>query len=139
MPVLSNPKHEAFAQALAKGKTQNEAYAEAGYRPHDGNAARLSGNERIVRRVAELQTKVAAKTEITLELLVDMFLEDRSLARTKEQAAAAVSATTGLAKLTGFMVEKKQIDIVHTIRDMTDEELDREFERALSGEPMTAH
>ncbi|WP_455872862.1 hypothetical protein [Rhizobium yanglingense] len=46
MPVLKNARHEKFAQALAKGKTATEAYAEAGFKPHDGNAARLRGYDR---------------------------------------------------------------------------------------------
>ena len=33
MPLLDNPKHEIFAQELAKGTTADEAYARAGYAP----------------------------------------------------------------------------------------------------------
>ena len=33
MGILANPRHERFAQALAKGKTATEAYVEAGYEP----------------------------------------------------------------------------------------------------------
>jgi hypothetical protein len=48
MPVLPNPKHEAFAQAIfngivgAKGgaSSQAEAYRRAGYRVTNGNSAR---------------------------------------------------------------------------------------------------
>lgn len=65
MPVLTNPKHEAFAQARAKGKSADEAYASAGYSRHDGNAARLSGNERVRARVAELVAKQADKSELS--------------------------------------------------------------------------
>ena len=32
MPALKNPKHELFAQALAKGMTQVDAYEAAGIR-----------------------------------------------------------------------------------------------------------
>jgi phage terminase small subunit len=59
MPVLPNPRHEAFAQALAKGKTADEAYAQAGYSPNRGNATRLKANENIRKRVSELQGRVA--------------------------------------------------------------------------------
>lgn len=31
MPVLANPKHERFAQELARGATQAQAYTDAGY------------------------------------------------------------------------------------------------------------
>jgi len=54
MPVLKNARHERFAVALAAGKAQGAAYAEAGYKPDDGAASRLSGNVKIQERVAEL-------------------------------------------------------------------------------------
>ncbi|MEQ1943898.1 hypothetical protein ABMA32_15905 [Mesorhizobium sp. VNQ89] len=55
MPVLKSAKHERMAQSLAKGLSSDKAYAEAGYKPHRGNAARLSANENIMGRVTELQ------------------------------------------------------------------------------------
>lgn len=61
MPVLKDPKHEAMAQGLAKGLTADRAYAEAGYKPHRGNASRLSANESIQARVTELQEAKAKK------------------------------------------------------------------------------
>lgn len=61
MPVLPNQRHEAFAQALAKGKTADEAYTLAGFKPNRGNATRLKANESIRKRVEELQGKVAEK------------------------------------------------------------------------------
>lgn len=61
MPVLSNQRHEQFAQALAKGKSAADAYVNAGYRASRSAASRLSTNVNIERRVAELQEKVADK------------------------------------------------------------------------------
>lgn len=65
MPILPNPRHEKFAQALAKGKTADEAYQEAGYKPNRGNAATLKANQSISDRVAELQAGAADKAEWT--------------------------------------------------------------------------
>lgn len=62
MPVLKNAKHERVAQGLAKGLSADKAYATAGYKPHRGNAARMSANESIKARVADLQRKQVAKT-----------------------------------------------------------------------------
>ncbi|WP_395451341.1 terminase small subunit [Aminobacter sp. UC22_36] len=42
------------------------AYAEAGFKPHRQNAARLMSNDDIMMRVAELQTKTAEKAEIDI-------------------------------------------------------------------------
>jgi len=54
---------ERFAQALAQGKTANEAYALAGYKGNDGNASRLKGNERISARVQEIVGSAAERAE----------------------------------------------------------------------------
>ncbi|MGK9282022.1 terminase small subunit [Sinorhizobium meliloti] len=67
MPVLKNARHEKFAQELAKGKTADEAYASAGYKPDRGNASRLTANDSIKDRVAEIQGKGALKAEATVE------------------------------------------------------------------------
>lgn len=65
MPVLKNARHEKFAQELAKGKTADEAYQLAGFKPNRGNAARLNANESIRARVEELASRGAEKAEWT--------------------------------------------------------------------------
>lgn len=62
MPVLSDPKHEAFAQHRAKGKSQAEAYKLAGYKGDRTAASRLSTNVNIQARIEELTAQVAKKT-----------------------------------------------------------------------------
>ena len=124
MPVLSNPKHERFAQELAKGKSANEAYVLAGYSENDGNAIRLKGNERIAARLSELLERSARKTEITVESLKDMLIEDRQLARELGQTAAAVSAVDKLGKLYGHMIERKEIGKPGDFSRMTEDELE---------------
>lgn len=70
MTVLANPKHEKFAQELAKGKSQADAYVAAGYKANDGNAATLKGKQRIEERVAELVGNAAKKAEVTIERVI---------------------------------------------------------------------
>jgi hypothetical protein len=41
MPILPNPRHEAFAQALARGKNATAAHEEAGYKPNRSTACQL--------------------------------------------------------------------------------------------------
>ena len=65
MPVLAKPRHEKFAQAVARGMTAADAYLEAGYSPNRGNAARLNANEDIQRRAEELTRRAAAGVVIT--------------------------------------------------------------------------
>lgn len=73
MPILPNSRHEQFAQALAKGKTADEAYALAGFKPDRGNASRLQQKDSIRQRVAELleweQTVERKATEKAIERL----------------------------------------------------------------------
>lgn len=109
MPVLPNPRHESFAQALAKGKTADEAYAQAGYKPNRHNASRLKTNEHITDRVAELQQKVAKKVEVTVESLAVELEEARAIALKEKQSSAAVQATMGKAKLFGLGVENRRL------------------------------
>jgi hypothetical protein len=63
MAALSNPKHEAFARGLASGKSADEAYAHAGFKPHRGNAARLRANEHVKRRVAQMVERTSKRAE----------------------------------------------------------------------------
>lgn len=111
MPALSNPRHERFAQELAKGKTADEAYVTAGYAQNDGNATRLKGNERVQNRVAELQDRGAMRAEVTLESLLAEAEEARLLAMRIEQPAAAIAAIKEKGVLSGKRVEKAQQEL----------------------------
>ena len=63
MPVLKNTRHEAFAQALAKGMTATDAYTGAGYKGDRTAASRLSTNVNVVSRVDQIKNRVAEKAE----------------------------------------------------------------------------
>lgn len=108
MPVLKNRKHELFAQELAKGKSEVEAYELAGYKPDDGNASRLTGDDRIRTRIEELLGKVADRVEVTLESLMRDAEAARLLAMKIDQPSAAVSALTARAKLAGLWIERSE-------------------------------
>lgn len=109
MPVLKNARHEAFAQGLAKGKTSDEAYADAGFKPNRGNATRLKANESVSDRVKELQAQGAERALVSIESLTEELEEARRLAMADEKgASAAVAAVMGKAKLHGLLVEKNE-------------------------------
>lgn len=112
MPALENHKHELFAQGLAKGKTQIEAYKEAGYKPDDGAAARLSGKVRIKERVAELQERAAVRTEITVANITERLLKIAEKGETSTEAPLLSVARASLmdaAKLNGLVIDKGQL------------------------------
>lgn len=119
MPVLDNPRHERFAQELAKGKSATEAYNAAGYQGDRTAASRLSTNVNVQSRLAELQSRAAEKAVVTVEDIARQLDEDRTFARENGAAAAAVSATMGKAKVLGLVVEKSEN--VNLNYDVTDE------------------
>jgi phage terminase small subunit len=72
MPALENPKHEAFAQNLAKGMRLKDAYESAGFavikdtRP----ALTLKKQPHVKARVQELVADSVAKAEVTIDRVV---------------------------------------------------------------------
>lgn len=114
MPALTNPRHERFAQGLAKGKTQAEAYADAGYKPSEPNASRLTSNEKVQARLAELQERAAVRTEITVAGITDRLLKIAAKGEESSDAPMLQAARASLmdaAKLNGLIVDKSQSDI----------------------------
>lgn len=108
MAALTNPKHEKFAQGLFQGKSQIEAYADAGYKPDSGAANRLSGNVSVQARVAELQAASSMRAEITVASLIEEAGEIQRAAKEAGQHSAAVAALTAKAKLAGLWIDKAE-------------------------------
>ena len=75
MPVLSNLKHEKFAQALARGLSPRDAVVSAGMKFDRSYTSKLMKNTAIRTRVEELMrpalTRAAMKTEIGVDRLVE--------------------------------------------------------------------
>ena len=67
MARLDHPAHEIFAQHCARGKTQIQAYALAGYAPNDGDASNLANRADIKARVQQITGIVAARAEASAE------------------------------------------------------------------------
>lgn len=70
MPVLSNSRHERFAQAVAEGQSASQAYVSAGYAANEGNAGRLNRNEQVRSRVEEILAEGAERAGVTVERVV---------------------------------------------------------------------
>jgi hypothetical protein len=133
MPILSNPRHEKFAQGLAQGKPAINAYEQAGYKPDRGAASRLSANVSIQARVAELQGKAAESAIVTLEGLIQEAGELQLAGLKLNQISAAVAALTAKAKLAGFWVDKAESTntnyVVSAEPEPTQEEWDEKYVR----------
>ena len=122
MGPLKNPKHEAFARALIRGKTQAEAYELAGYEPSEQHASRLASSGKVLARLAELQERVAEKTVLTAARLIEMAEDARQLAMSIDQPSAACAAIQCMGKLSGLWVEKRE-NINRNADSISDDEL----------------
>ena len=122
MPPLPNTRHERFAQELAKGLSQAEAYEAAGYRPSRSAAARLAADVNICARVAELAERVAKRTEITAAAITERLMRIADVAEktgvttdeetgeptdsSSKHLSVARAALMDAAKLNGLVVER---------------------------------
>lgn len=92
MPTLPNIRREAYAQALAKGTKQINAYRAAGYTGDTAASSKLASNPEVVTRVREIveqKQRIAAKGEqkailkvaLTEEWILErlMYLAERCL------------------------------------------------------------
>jgi phage terminase small subunit len=88
-------------------------------------ASRLLHNPEVALRIGALRQAHAVRHEITLDRLTAMLLEDRRLAYERGHAGSAVSATMGLAKLHGHIIDRSENRNVapKSIHDYTEEEL----------------
>ena len=104
------PKQEAFACAYVETGNASEAYRRAGYSTRQStkaindNASKLL--TKVLPRVEQLQTAHTQRHNITVGSITQMLKDDRELARSLNQPAAAVSASMGLAKLHGLIIER---------------------------------
>jgi hypothetical protein len=111
MAILSNQRHEKFAQLLAEGRSASESYVLAGYRDNRHNAARLKSFEPVRQRVLEIQQAGATRAEISLEGILRELDEAISIAKQKGQPNALINAAQLRAKLGGLLVEKAEIAV----------------------------
>jgi hypothetical protein len=115
MPVLPNARHEAFAQAVAKGKSATEAYTSAGYKGDRGAASRLSANINVQRRVTELQAMTAEKVAIdqawVMSKLVDVANQNDNL-NAKNKALELIGKELGM-----FVERSENVNLNYDISD----------------------
>ena len=117
MPVLSNHKWEIFAQELAKGKTADQAYVDAGYRQNSGNAVTLKGKQSISNRVRELleardrmhaqsTAKAVERASLTKEWIIAGLMENAERALQAVQAKNANGDPVGDFKYEGSVANR---------------------------------
>lgn len=108
-------KQEAFAQAIASGMNQSNAYR-AAYNAGTMSAATINvkasqvmANGKVSVRVAELRKPVIDALQYGIKEAMAEAEEALQVCRAKENGGAMVSAITLRSKLMGLLVEKKEI------------------------------
>lgn len=105
MPVLDNQRHEAFAQALAQGKSATEAYELAGFKPSRHHASRLATKGNVQARVAELQGMAADRVVVDRAWVLSKLHENVERAM-QNQPVMAGGEATGEYKYDGSVANK---------------------------------
>lgn len=121
MPVLENPRHEAFAQGLFNDLSADEAYVKAGFKRNRGNASRLKANESVAARVAELQALTAERAIVDREWVMAKLVQNAK----SDNLSASNKALELIGKEIGMFVERSEnINTNYNISDepLTDEE-----------------
>jgi hypothetical protein len=120
MPALTNPRYEAFAQAIfsgivsAKGgaTSQAEAYRRAGYHVTNGNSAKacasrlLTFANGIAERIKELQAQTAERVQESADKCVQELNQLRRDAHSDKAYGAAVAAVMGRAKILNLSIDQ---------------------------------
>jgi hypothetical protein len=120
MPALTNPRHEAFAQAIFSGiingkggaHSQAEAYRRAGYKVTNGNSARACASRLLMfangigERIKELQAIAAEHAQETADKCVQELNQLRRDAHSDKAYGAAVAAVMGKAKILNLIVDQ---------------------------------
>lgn len=122
MPVLANQKHELFAQAIAKGASQREAYCKAGYtqssKPNvtDAAASRLFSDVRVQARIAEILERAADSVNYDLAWFLEQGAALFKAAKDAGDHSAASAQYQRLATVAGVWVEKTEgSQVVRTV------------------------
>ncbi len=67
MPVLPNSRREIFANLVARGKTQTEAYVLAGYAESTTNPSVLANTPDVAARIVEIRDIAAARAQVSAD------------------------------------------------------------------------
>lgn len=130
MPALKDHRKEKYAQELAKGKTQVEAYKASGFRAVKPDcvtvvANRMAHKPDVEARIAELKEVSAMRAEVTVASLIQEAEEARQLAMATDNPSAAVMAIREKGVLSGKRIQRSEIGMPGEFDHLSDDELFR--------------
>lgn len=114
------PKQEAFAQAVASGKSQADAYRAAyNCKPETKPetvqqcASRIMADRKVAARVAEIRAPIVERARMTLEQHLEDLMALREAAKEARQFSAAIAAEIARGKAAGIHIEKSEQTVTH--------------------------
>jgi phage terminase small subunit len=148
MPILSNPRHERFAQEFANGVSATEAYERAGFARNRVSAHRLKQKPNIGERVSELlkqrehinaqaTAKAIEKTALTKEWVIARLIENANRAMQNVPVLDRNGRPTGEYRYEGQVANKALELLGKEIGMFVDRTADVSALYAISDEPMT--
>jgi phage terminase small subunit len=148
MPILSNPRHERFAQELANGVRATEAYERARFARNRVSAHRLKQKPNIGERVSELlkqrehinaqaTAKAIEKTALTKEWVIERVIENANRAMQNVPVLDRDGRPTGEYRYEGQVANKALELLGKEIGMFVDRTADVSALYAISDEPMT--
>jgi hypothetical protein len=137
MPALPNKRHEAFAQARAQGFGYGKAYELAGYPANLGNAYTLGHKPNILKRIEELRKRSQINLALSIDYLSEKYLEIFEAAREDRKYSAAVAALDSVAKIQGFVIDKRETGAPGDFARLSDDELIAFIEQNIKMLPLT--
>lgn len=124
------PQQELFAQSVASGMSQSDAYRTAykvrpTTKPESVNqaASKLMADPNIASRVNEIRLPVVKAVQITLESHLERLKDLSDAAEKAGQMSAAINAEVARGKASGLYVEKVEHSGSVGVATMTDEQL----------------
>lgn len=118
------PKRELFCREYLVDLNQTKAAARAGFKQSHVQGAQLMAISEVQAYIAELQTTVAERNDITIDGVCKELAGIRDDARKAGQYSAATQAEMGIAKTAGLLIERR---IDETERSKSDADLAKDI------------
>ena len=125
------PKQQAFVREYAIDRNATQAATRAGYSAKTAEQLgyQLLQKPSVIEAIGAQEARHREQCDITVEAITIMLQEDRLKAHEYGHAGAAVSASMGLAKLHGLLVDKVDAKLNNKYDGMSDEDLLKRFKQ----------
>jgi len=110
--MLKNPRHERYAQLVARGKPMSRAYVAAGYRPDRANARRLTTFDHVRRRITAIRKEHERMTKRTKEEHFARMLDREEKAESQGKDQFAQKCAMDYALVMGWITTKQEVKTV---------------------------